>query len=526
LVFVLIVVAMLSFSAYEMSHWVSIEADTSILLSKQVQARYLAESGSAVVETLALLKARGRDVPEPVNVASLFEGISVPIDVPDDGTSTESATLGRFAVYVAGDGGGEQDRPSAATSEIRWGTESEGGRLHFHHVVYSDPFRAEETLMKLPGATREIVQAILDWTDGDDDKREVGAERDDYERLDPPITPRNGPIESIEELLLVKGVTPELLYGEDFNRNGRLDPEEDDGAATLPMDNQDGKLDRGWSSMLTLYSRETNVDSKGRPRIFVNDGEWGRLYGRVSQTLGVEWARFLVAARAVGLPDAPIPDPEWAHEGFRIESLVALKDASIVGDWNGKPVSIDSPLLSTSDDFGEQWRSVLDVLSTRWEPVFEGRIDVTSADGRVLATVPELSEEERAKILESRPDVSLPVDWTGPSEGESLTKDRPDPTTSWLWSQRVFPIDDGRWWDHRFTSGSVVRRFHAIGFTDDDRVVCRIEVILDVSSRLPVVRSWLRTDRWGGSVLLEQLGRGGEEKSLPTVGIVSPETSR
>ncbi len=38
--------------------------------------------------------------------------------------------------------------------------------------------------------------------------------------LDPPYAPRNGPMETIEELLLVRGVTPELLFGVDANHNG------------------------------------------------------------------------------------------------------------------------------------------------------------------------------------------------------------------------------------------------------------------------------------------------------------------
>ena len=35
--------------------------------------------------------------------------------------------------------------------------------------------------------------------------------------------PKNGPLETVEELLLVRGVTPQLLFGADINRNGQLD---------------------------------------------------------------------------------------------------------------------------------------------------------------------------------------------------------------------------------------------------------------------------------------------------------------
>ena len=34
---------------------------------------------------------------------------------------------------------------------------------------------------------------------------------------------KNGPLDTIEELLQVRGMTPELLFGADLNRNGVID---------------------------------------------------------------------------------------------------------------------------------------------------------------------------------------------------------------------------------------------------------------------------------------------------------------
>ena len=59
-----------------------------------------------------------------------------------------------------------------------------------------------------------LVDAILDWLDGDDLPRELGAEEEFYQDLDPPRYVRNGEFESIEELLLVEGMSPDLLFGE------------------------------------------------------------------------------------------------------------------------------------------------------------------------------------------------------------------------------------------------------------------------------------------------------------------------
>ena len=61
-----------------------------------------------------------------------------------------------------------------------------------------------------------IVNSVKDWLDSGDDDATTGlsgAESDYYEDLDPPYASRNGPIPDINELLLIKGITPELYYG-------------------------------------------------------------------------------------------------------------------------------------------------------------------------------------------------------------------------------------------------------------------------------------------------------------------------
>jgi general secretion pathway protein K len=58
-----------------------------------------------------------------------------------------------------------------------------------------------------------IVDSIGDWRDADDFTRLHGAESDYYRSLAVPYKAKNADVESIEELLLVRGVTPELLYG-------------------------------------------------------------------------------------------------------------------------------------------------------------------------------------------------------------------------------------------------------------------------------------------------------------------------
>ncbi len=57
-----------------------------------------------------------------------------------------------------------------------------------------------------------IVDSIGDWIDVDNVTKLNGAEDDDYLRFDPPYECKDGPFDSVEELLLVNGMTEEILY--------------------------------------------------------------------------------------------------------------------------------------------------------------------------------------------------------------------------------------------------------------------------------------------------------------------------
>lgn len=58
-----------------------------------------------------------------------------------------------------------------------------------------------------------IVDSILDWRDPDDLHRLNGAESNYYLSLPDPYRAKNGRFDTVEELLLVRGITHELLYG-------------------------------------------------------------------------------------------------------------------------------------------------------------------------------------------------------------------------------------------------------------------------------------------------------------------------
>jgi DNA uptake protein ComE-like DNA-binding protein len=165
-------------------------------------------------------------------------------------------------------------------------------------------------LKELPGMTEEVAAAIVDWCDADENITPGGAESETYMRRQPGYSCKNAPFESIEELALVNGVTREILYGEDANMNGVLDPNEDDGDKTPPSDNADGKLDRGILEYVTVFSSEPKTRSDGTtPRIDVGkDPQLEQsLETMLTETLGD-------AARAKKIidplrPMQPLPSP-------------------------------------------------------------------------------------------------------------------------------------------------------------------------------------------------------------------------
>lgn len=64
-----------------------------------------------------------------------------------------------------------------------------------------------------PGDYPVIVNSILDWIDRDEAQRPQGAESDYYQAGDNPFDSKNGPIDDLGELLLVKGIYPEMYWG-------------------------------------------------------------------------------------------------------------------------------------------------------------------------------------------------------------------------------------------------------------------------------------------------------------------------
>ena len=137
-------------------------------------------------------------------------------------------------------------------------------------------------LLELPEMLEEIADAIIDWRDQDDTPSAGGVEGGYYENLPFGYMARNGPFRTIRELLLVKDVTPEMLYGEDTNFNDQLDYNEQDGDKSPPNDDGDSELDKGWIAYLTCYSYDNNKDAEGNTRTNINNANENQLTSSLS----------------------------------------------------------------------------------------------------------------------------------------------------------------------------------------------------------------------------------------------------
>jgi len=92
---------------------------------------------------------------------------------------------------------------------------------------------------------RSIVDSLVDWIDEDDQESDLGAESSYYQSLEKPYSCRNGPVRYLEELLLVKGITPALLFGAEGSR-GLAD--------FLTVKGDDGRVNLNTAPLLLIKS--------------------------------------------------------------------------------------------------------------------------------------------------------------------------------------------------------------------------------------------------------------------------------
>jgi hypothetical protein len=289
---VLVVVVVLTLVTYQYADAMSSEASAAVRAHELEQAKANAVSGiHYVAELLTNPAYAGVNLDDdPTQFGGLPVGSANPATEPTDPRWQGDANLrrggGRFSLINLSD-------TSGTGVTRRYGIEDESRKLNVNALILLDPVgnALYGALLELPNMTEEIADAIVDWLDADNSIRPNGAESDYYTGGQQPYRCKNGPISSLEELLLVRGVTPVLLFGTDRNRNGVQDG------------NEEGS-DRGWSEYLTCYGRELNVDTAGVARINLNTDDLVTLSTQLEPLVGREAADYILYYRLSGTGEA------------------------------------------------------------------------------------------------------------------------------------------------------------------------------------------------------------------------------
>ena len=518
LIVVLVAVAFLSLSAYTFTELMVAEHEGADVHGKALQAQALADSGVAwmgyvLAEDEATRFQGGgiHDNPER------FQAIEV---TPEDSPQG----LGRFTILAP-----DVDE-SGRFFGARFGLEDESSRLNLNtllaaessdgagaeislaidsttgEVVESGSDGGRTLLMHLPGMTEDVADAILDWMDEDDDIRELGAEVEFYSGLDPPYAPKNGPLETVEELLLVRGVTPSLLFGADANRNYLVDAHEMSGVEMEGVDNSTGDMDRGWSAFLTLHSRENNLNPDGEPRFDLNRDDLEALQTELTGAFPPEWATFIIAYRQSGAytGDAVSRGPASGELDLekkgqqKLTSVLDLVGVRVQVRFKGadQDTLLESPFPDTPSELKAVLPELLDRTAVNAAAQLAGRINVNQASRPVLMTVPGMTDEFADAILAQR-------------ELELAGADSPQRHETWLLTEGLVPLEEMKKMLPYVCTGGDVYRAQAVGYFDESGPAARIEAVFDASAGTPRLLFWRDLTHLGRGWPLEVLGAGG-----------------
>lgn len=206
LVLALLFIVLLTALVVEFAYEVQVEASHAANVSGNLEARLAAQS--AIQSGLALLAADLYELPAQGRAAAqqLEGGVS---GAEYDGFDEQ------WALGI----------PMAPLNQsiMQCRISDEYGKINLNALLERNDRDRENPILvealRLLFANRETendpTDAILDWLDEDDSEQgSGGAEESFYQSLEIPYRPKNGPMESIEELLLIAGITPEVYYGD------------------------------------------------------------------------------------------------------------------------------------------------------------------------------------------------------------------------------------------------------------------------------------------------------------------------
>jgi len=500
LLVVLVVSSVLSLAAYTYSQLMIAEYEAAELYGRRVQSRALAESGVAMLveflrETYDIQLQYGGHYDNPRFQGQLVYDGGVPAD------------RGRFTIIAA------RIDEEGRYAGLRYGIEDESARLNLQALLVADAQQengGRDLLMALPGMTESIADAILDWIDPDDEPREFGAETEYYSALDPPYQARNGPPETVEELLLVKDVTPELLFGPDANRNGMIDASEMAFSAGMIVDETGADMTRGWSAYLTLHSAEKNLDPDGEPKIDLNQSDLQQLHTQLSEKFEPAWADFIVSYRqngpAMGNSNSN-QEAQQATGGLSIDFekagsvrlttvldlIGARTSASVQGEED--PVPLDVLFEDDIVAMAQYLPKLLDYAAVNANEVIPGRLNINQAPRALLLGLPGIDEETVSEIIATR-------------EIDPFLNENPARRhETWLLTEGIVDLDQMKQLIPLVSAGGDVYRAQIVGYFDEGGPAARIEAIIDSSRATPRLVFWRDISHLGRGYSLDTLGQ-------------------
>lgn len=500
LLVVTIVVILLSLAAWSYMNKMAVEQEATMMYGRDVEARMAAESAIeyAAIQIGQLQSDQSQDV---FHNPGLFRGQVL--------TEVDNARgQCRFTILVP------NELSSDKGSSVRFGLARETAKFNINRLTEfedddDDTTTPYDAISFVPGMTEEIANAILDWIDSDEERRVGGAESADYQGLAIPYSARNAPLESVEELLQIQGITPELFYGEDANRNGMLDPNEDDGNESLPNDNADGILDAGWREYFTASSKERNTTAEGDKKININGTILTELFDEIEEAFDTETATFIVAYRLWGNENADpatvesltVDQKELAQaiagsltseEGisitragmnlndvsrFSFRSIYDVIDAQVPAVINEAPQILVSPwtsgnLLEKMPEFEERFTHVDDAF-------IDGRININIARREVLLAIPDMTETIADSIVSERPTIE------SSGAASAAMSIRASPT--WLLGEGLVDLNTFRRLGPWLTTGGDIFSFQTLGHFDQGGPTTRLEAMIDATQNPPRV---------------------------------------
>ena len=499
IVIVLVTIVILSLSVYTFTALMQTEEQAARLMTKRIQSKYLVDSGVDYARlflsnTPTIIREKGG----VWNNSTRFQAIPVAVE------SANPDMIGYFSIVNS-----NLDELGVAEG-YRFGLMDECNKINLNVLPFTDvwlPNSGRNMLMALPNMTEEIADSILDWLDADDETREFGTEGAYYSSEQPPYAAKNGPMDSLDELLLVRGVTPQLLFGLDVNRNGILDESE----LTDSSSSADADMLLGWANYMTLYSNESNLNEEGLPRVNINGDDLEQLYSDLKSAYNDEWANCVIYYRTAD--DLPVSQPPseasaviQTAEKYPIDftNLQSKRKFNNIIELVGTFVKVDDPLNLIAYvssplqliNLGLTLPIAMENLTTFEGPTIPGRINIMQAPRRVLEGIPGFDSDIIDRIIEVR---EFELD-----EPDGIDKNRQYET--WLMVEGIVDLEVMKTLMPFICTGGDVYQAEIVGYFADGAGTSRAEVVLDTTVPIPRILFWRDKSHLQGGYSVETLG--------------------